>query len=229
MTLADWVASLDLRALGYDNPTLGPLSDDCFARALDSLYEADRASLLTRLAVAAIRAFDVRCERIHNDSTSVKACGRIRGSTRTGLELRRGHRKDHRPDLKRPRRHWRNWPRGSMATISSAGGRSCERPKAFSGTAESMDWWICACKRTCGWSGIGHEADLRCRRLSTVYPEDRDAPHPTSSQLFKTFDRLSTYAITQDGQLCEEHHDELTDTHRTVLSLLGIDESRFWK
>jgi transposase len=62
-----------------------------------------------------------------------------------------------------------------------------------------------------------------------LYPEDRDAPHPTSSQLFKTFDRLSTYAITQDGQLCEEHHDELTETHRAVLSLLGIDESRFWK
>jgi transposase len=62
-----------------------------------------------------------------------------------------------------------------------------------------------------------------------LYPEDRDAPHPTSSQLFKTFDRLSTYAITQDGQLCEEYHDELTQTHRAVLSLLGIQESAFWK
>jgi len=98
--LADWVDGLDLRALGYKNRPAGRLSDDRFARALDQLYEADRTSLLTRLVVSAIQAFDIRSERIHNDSTSVKACGRIAGRTRTGLELRRGHSKDHRPDLK---------------------------------------------------------------------------------------------------------------------------------
>ena len=76
------------------------MSDDRFARALDQLYQADRTSLLTRLVVSAIQAFDIRSERIHNDSTTVKACGRIPGKTRTGLELRPGHSKDHRPDLK---------------------------------------------------------------------------------------------------------------------------------
>ncbi len=97
--LPEWVASLDLRALGYrSQPAF--LSDDRFARALDKLYETDRASLLTRLAVSAIQEFGIRSERIHNDSTSVKACGRIPGMTRTGLELRRGHSKDYRPDLK---------------------------------------------------------------------------------------------------------------------------------
>jgi len=98
--LADWVDRLDWRALGYKTRPTGPLSDDRFARALDQLYEADRTSLLTRLVVSAIQAFDIRSERIHNDSTSVKACGRIPGRTRTGLELRRGYSKDHRPDLK---------------------------------------------------------------------------------------------------------------------------------
>jgi transposase len=98
--LAGWVDSLDLRALGYRRPTAERLSDDRFARALDQLYQADRTSLMTRLVVSAIQAFDIRSERIHNDSTSVKACGRIPGCTRTGLELRRGHSKDHRPDLK---------------------------------------------------------------------------------------------------------------------------------
>jgi transposase len=98
--LADWVDSLDLRALGYKTRPTGRLSDDRFARALDQLYEADRTSLLTRLVVAAIHAFGIRSERIHNDSTSIKACGRIPGRSRTGLELRRGHSKDHRPDLK---------------------------------------------------------------------------------------------------------------------------------
>ena len=62
-----------------------------------------------------------------------------------------------------------------------------------------------------------------------LYPEDRDAPHPTTSQLFKTFDRLSTYTITQEGRLCEEYHDELNETHRAVLSLLDITEEQFWK
>jgi transposase len=98
--LADWVDSLDLRALGYDPRPQTRLSDDRFGRALDKLYQTDRTSLLTRLAVSAIQTFDIRSTRIHNDSTSVKACGRIAGSTRTGFQLRRGHSKDHRPDLK---------------------------------------------------------------------------------------------------------------------------------
>jgi transposase len=97
--LPDWVDSLDLRALGYSSGP-GLLSDDRFARALDKLYQTDRASLLTRLAVSAIHRFGIRSERIHNDSTSLKAFGQIEGKTRTGLELRRGHSKDHRPDLK---------------------------------------------------------------------------------------------------------------------------------
>lgn len=89
--LADWVESLELRALGYTVGPTGRLTDDRFARALDKLYEADRSSLITRLAVSAIQAFDIHSERIHNDSTTVKAFGRIPGLTRTGLELRKGH------------------------------------------------------------------------------------------------------------------------------------------
>jgi transposase len=61
-----------------------------------------------------------------------------------------------------------------------------------------------------------------------LYPEDRDAPHPTTSQLFKTFERLSTYAITQEDLPCETYHDQLTETHRQALSLLNITEQEFW-
>jgi len=98
--LAGWVKSLDLGALGYGHWSSVRWTDDRFARALDKLYETDRTSLLTRLAVSAIQAFQVRSTRIHNDSTTVKAFGRIPGRTRTGLELCNGHSKDHRPDLK---------------------------------------------------------------------------------------------------------------------------------
>ena len=62
-----------------------------------------------------------------------------------------------------------------------------------------------------------------------LYPEDRDAPHPTTSQLFKTFDRLSTYRITQEDGSCEQLHDELNETQRQVLSLLDIPEESFWQ
>ena len=61
-----------------------------------------------------------------------------------------------------------------------------------------------------------------------LYPEDRDAPHPTTSQLFKTFDRLSTYRLTQEDGSCQQIHDELNDTQREVLSLLNIPEANFW-
>ena len=98
--LEQWVESLDLRAVGYRHPPLVRFTDDRFARALDKLYESDRASLLTRIVVRAVKAFDVQLNQIHSDSTTVKAFGRIPGRTRTGLELHHGHSTDHRPDLK---------------------------------------------------------------------------------------------------------------------------------
>ena len=98
--LARWVDSVDLRVPGWEHRPAARFTDDRFARALDKLYAADRTSLMTRLVVSAIEAFELECARIHNDSTSVKAFGRIPGQTRGGLELRRGHSKDHRPDLK---------------------------------------------------------------------------------------------------------------------------------
>jgi transposase len=98
--LGQWVDSLDLRALGYPSRPAIRLTDDRFARALDKLYRADRSSLLTRLVVAAVQAFEVQIPRVHNDSTTLKTYGQIPGQTESGLEMRRGHSKDHRPDLK---------------------------------------------------------------------------------------------------------------------------------
>ena len=98
--LQEWVASIDGRCLGYGRLKRGRFNDDRFGRALDKLYMADRASLMTRLVVSVAEEFDLHLDRIHNDSTTVKAFGKIAGKTRTGLELKRGKSKDHRPDLK---------------------------------------------------------------------------------------------------------------------------------
>jgi transposase len=487
--LAEWIDTLDLRALGYTQPT-ERLSDDRFARALDQLYEADRTSLLTRLVVSAIQAFDIRSERIHNDSTSVKARGRIPGKTRTGFELRTGHSKDHRPDLKQlvyslsvsddgavpihhqiypgnrndETTHIETWEalcrihgtpnflyvadcklctQEQLKHIVEHGGKAItilphnlvevrrfhdqlraapiaksllwRRSKPnYPGTTESFDlfegsystehgqyplYWFYSTeksqrdhqsrqerietaeaklaqlppklnrahlkrqaqilgaarailehyrvdrfvdlrlqthmhvtrkrppgrprgqkavyryehhvtyslhwsrntqalaaeartdgtvpllctdsgvqpkavlqaykfqarleKRFCQFKSVHRAAPLLFKKIRRVeanmfvffialliqallerhlrkelaehgsaplklYPEDRDAPHPTTSQLFKTFDRLSTYALTQDNGSCEQYHDQLSETHRKVLSLLDIPEQTYW-
>ncbi len=98
--LPGWVQSIDRRSIGYTELDPDLFNDDRFGRSLNRLYEADRACLMTELVASGVRAFDLDLQRIHNDSTSVKAYGKYPGKTRTGVEFKKGHSKDHRPDLK---------------------------------------------------------------------------------------------------------------------------------
>ncbi|MCP4899133.1 MAG: IS1634 family transposase, partial [bacterium] len=98
--LAGWVQFLDRRPLGYSELEPQWFNDDRFGRTLDRLYGADRACLMTELVIACARAFELDLQRLHNDSTTIKAYGTYPGRTRTGVELKKGHSKDHRPDLK---------------------------------------------------------------------------------------------------------------------------------
>src|SRR5450631_2028474 len=66
---------------------LDSLSDDRLGRALDRLFEADRAALLTEVVLVMAKRFAVQLERLHNDSTSISFCGQYReqrGPSRTG-------------------------------------------------------------------------------------------------------------------------------------------------
>jgi transposase len=81
------------------------LSDDRLGRALDRLFEADRAALLTEVVLAVAKRFAVQLERLHNDSTSISFCGQYREGrvSRSGQRapaITYGYSKDHRPDLK---------------------------------------------------------------------------------------------------------------------------------
>lgn len=76
------------------------LSDDMLGRALDRLFKADRASLLTKLTLTAIEMFKIDTGQIHNDSTTVKFSGSFETQHLKAVQLKRGHSKDHRPDLK---------------------------------------------------------------------------------------------------------------------------------
>lgn len=76
------------------------LNDDASGRALDRLFKADRASLLTKLTLSSVKKFGINLDQIHNDSTSVKFCGAYADQNPKAIQLKRGHSKDHRPDLK---------------------------------------------------------------------------------------------------------------------------------
>jgi len=88
------------------DPELKSLSDDRLGRALDHLFEADRAALLTEVVLAVAKRFAVQLEQLHNDSTSIAFCGQYRDqspSARSGKRapaITYGYSKDHRPDLK---------------------------------------------------------------------------------------------------------------------------------
>ncbi len=97
--LPEWVAKLDSGLLGHAAEEAG-YGDDRFGRALDKLYAADRASLVTDIALRVIAATEVDLSQLHNDSTTVKTTGQMPGKTATGLYFTQGHSKDHRPDLK---------------------------------------------------------------------------------------------------------------------------------
>lgn len=82
------------------------LGDDRLGRALDRLFDADRAALLTEVVLAVGQKFALRFEELHNDSTSVAFCGQYRAASgrrlraRTAPAITYGFSKDHRPDLK---------------------------------------------------------------------------------------------------------------------------------
>ena len=98
--LPEWVESIDFRCINNEDYENVKFTDDRFGRVLDKLFLVDRASLMTELVVFFVKEFNIVLERLSNDSTSIKAFGRYPGRTKTGLELKKGNSKDHRPDLK---------------------------------------------------------------------------------------------------------------------------------
>src|SRR5674476_826215 len=91
---------------GLSDAEVGAINDDRVARALDALFDADRASLLTSVMLRAIKEFSVDTSQLHNDSTSISVHGAYHdadGTARAGKAtpvITHGHSKDHRPDLK---------------------------------------------------------------------------------------------------------------------------------
>src|SRR6516165_672555 len=93
--VGEWIALYDAGLVAH-----GKVGDDRLGRALDRLFAADRATLQTRIVLAVMNGFELTMERVHNDTTSVMVKGAYEGQNPKAVQLKRGHSKERRPDLK---------------------------------------------------------------------------------------------------------------------------------
>lgn len=61
-----------------------------------------------------------------------------------------------------------------------------------------------------------------------VYPEDRQASHPTTAKIMGIFEDVSTYKLTFSSNETKEYRDDLTDVQQIILDLLEIPQTNYW-
>jgi transposase len=104
--IREWSSKYAPSALGVDDAQLEYINDDRIGRVLDSIYDADRSSMLTEIVVGAVKEFNIKMDEFHNDSTTVTFSGMYFdaiGDNKRGkksLKIAYGKNKEHRPDLK---------------------------------------------------------------------------------------------------------------------------------
>src|SRR3970282_1776018 len=69
--LEEWATPFEPAQLRLSAAQVSLLNDDRVGRALDELFDADRASLLTEVVVRAVQEFGVDLQQLQNDSTNV--------------------------------------------------------------------------------------------------------------------------------------------------------------
>ena len=62
-----------------------------------------------------------------------------------------------------------------------------------------------------------------------VYPERREASHPTTSKILDRFDNICTYKISENSGVVETFKDSLNEDQKLILTLLNIKEDEYWK
>jgi transposase len=97
--MEDWLRPLDAEKLGLCPEQTKKIQDDRVGRALARFYDCRHKDIFFRLALRAIKVFDLDCSQIHHDTTTVTFAGKY-GGWSAGELLTHGHNKDHRPDLK---------------------------------------------------------------------------------------------------------------------------------
>ncbi|MCP4372561.1 MAG: DUF4277 domain-containing protein, partial [Deltaproteobacteria bacterium] len=98
--LNNWLSKIHPQCFGFKEFEMSIFNDDRFGRAIEKVSKADRATIITEVILVMINKFGIKTDQLHNDSTTLKSFGKMPGRTKSGLELKRGNSKDHRPDLK---------------------------------------------------------------------------------------------------------------------------------
>ena len=103
--LSEWAGAFDPDLVGLAETAPSILNDDRVGRSLDALFDADRASLMTKIVLHVVDEFAIDLAQLHNDSTTVTVSGEYKRNRshhqgKSSLALTYGHNKDHRSDLK---------------------------------------------------------------------------------------------------------------------------------
>lgn len=157
------------------------MNDDRLGRALDALFRADRASMLTKCMCQAISSFEISLDELHNDATTLSMQGAYNsptGDSPRAPRVRFGHAKE-RPDL--PQLIW-------LLTISSDGNVQITYRLADGNTPEDpthVDTWKSCCvlagtttflyvsdSKLCNRDAMGYIDRLQGRFL-TIMPNTR--------------------------------------------------------
>ncbi len=99
--ITEWAAGRPDSLLGLGGGEAEALNDDRIGRALDALFAADRASMLTKLMCSVIETFEISLDELHNDATTLSMQGEYSsptGDSPAAPRVRFGHAKE-RPDL----------------------------------------------------------------------------------------------------------------------------------
>jgi transposase len=183
--IGEWAERFDPAALGVEREEVELLCDDRVGRALDRLFDSDRASLLTELALGAIKEFRVDCSQLHNDSTSItlygeyrQADGRERGGQPTAAAAR-GHNKEHRSDLKQLLLILTVSADGAVPLAHRLADGNVTDDQTHIATWDGLcvltgrhDFLYVADSKLCTREQMGH-IDHRCGRFVTVLPRSR--------------------------------------------------------
>jgi transposase len=97
--LAEWAAPIEASGFNLSESEKAAINDDRVARALDALASERGRNVFFRLALRAIKDFQLDTRRIHFDTTTVTFSGQY-ATSRGEPRITFGYNKDHRPDLK---------------------------------------------------------------------------------------------------------------------------------
>jgi transposase len=62
-----------------------------------------------------------------------------------------------------------------------------------------------------------------------VYPEQREADHPTTNKIIDRFENICIYKIMENSKVVETFKDSLNEDQKLILSLLNVEEHQYWK